>query len=398
MRAVCPRVGDAVEMLIRMNQNLGCDFSESPAIPSIRRAAQAHGTSHMDQSQNSSEIHDTLDGFVALVINFNTAPLTARCVESLIAAGVPRILVLDNASADDDRSALENALAPLADKVRLLFSPTNLGFAGGSNLLLDHALSEDQNRFVVFLNSDAEAVPCAFRRFMVFAAENNAAMSAARMVKASKGDAGPAGEVESLGISLYRSLLASNRKSTDDVLIGPTGGCAIFRRDVLEHCREAHGYFFDPDYFCYAEDTDLCLRARLMGYAPHYFDETVAGHVGQASSGDGFNDFVLYHGIRNSIWTMIKTTPLWGLVARLPIVLLLHLGIVARHGRQGKWHVVGKLYRDALTGARGMLKKRRKIQRTRIISGRQFGDMITPRFYEQGYVLQALRQLLASGR
>jgi len=43
-----------------------------------------------------------MEDLTAAVINFNTAALTRRCTRSLVDAGVPRILVLDNGSAAED--------------------------------------------------------------------------------------------------------------------------------------------------------------------------------------------------------------------------------------------------------------------------------------------------------
>ena len=39
---------------------------------------------------------------VAAVVNYNTAALTRACTESLLASGVPQVLVLDNASSEAD--------------------------------------------------------------------------------------------------------------------------------------------------------------------------------------------------------------------------------------------------------------------------------------------------------
>jgi len=80
------------------------------------------------------------DGLVAAVINFNTAALTRRCTRSLAEAGVERILVLDNASAPGDVRQLVEAHAG-DPRVHILRSDENLGFAGGSNRLVDHALA-----------------------------------------------------------------------------------------------------------------------------------------------------------------------------------------------------------------------------------------------------------------
>jgi GT2 family glycosyltransferase len=87
----------------------------------------------------------------------------------------------------------------------------------------------------------------------------------------------------------------------DEVLLGPTGGCALLRRRLLEDLRAMHGAWFDEQFFCYAEDTDLVIRARWLGYRAAYAADAIVQHEGSLSSGGPDNDFVLYHGIRNSL-------------------------------------------------------------------------------------------------
>src|SRR5690606_24509670 len=133
-----------------------------------------------------------------------------------------------------------------------------------------------------------------------------------------------------------------------------------------------HGHVFDQNFFCYAEDTDVAARALLLGYEPGYVDAVVATHEGQVSSGGGFTDFVLYHGIRNSVWMMVKCVPGWVLLLCAPLIVLMHVGILLRHGAGGRPGVVRRLYRDAWRGLSATWRKRRAIQRTRRVGGRVF--------------------------
>ena len=94
-------------------------------------------------------------------------------------------------------------------------------------------------------------------------------------------------EVDTLGIAMYASLMPADRKSLDDTFIGPTGGCCMLTRALIERLKAVSGYCFDPRFFCYCEDTDMVLRAVLLGYRPIYLDQLVALHEGQASSGGG---------------------------------------------------------------------------------------------------------------
>lgn len=323
----------------------------------------------------------------ALVINFNTAQLTLRCIASLAdQEALGRILVLDNASAPEDLARLR---AGLDARAELICSPHNLGFAAGSNLGIDHLLADPSVHAILLLNSDAEAGPGLVAALgQALDPERRIALIGAPMHRFDD----PAC-FDSLGIAFYASCLASNRIDARDPLFGPTGGCALYARVLLEDLTQVHGYCFDAAFFCYAEDTDLAARALLLGYRPALIEAPSAHHHGQASSGGGFSTFVLYHGIRNSIWTLLKCVPTSILVRRLPWIAAMHAGILLRHTLRGEARTLLRLYRDALARLPAVLRQRRAIQRQRRIEASDFARYLSPRFYDQGYVRDALRSL-----
>ena len=332
------------------------------------------------------------DDVVAAVINFNTASLTARCVRSLLDAGIRRILVLDNASRADDYERLRSAAPATGVGVRVIRSEENLGFAQGSNRLIEEALREPDCQRVLLLNSDAVAESEGLRACLLAMHQSGHGLMGGRMMKpAATGQA--AAVVDSLGISLYKCLLASNRMSTADAYLGPTGGFTVLSRTFLEEVLRLHGYVFDPTYFCYAEDTDLCVRARLLGIPVGYADETVAYHEGQGSHAAGRDEFILYHGIRNSIWMAAKSIPLWILFTQLPWFLLLHAGIVVRQTLQGRWRTLLRLYFDAIRGLPGVIAKRRAVQASRRVTLAAFRSHMDRHFYESAFLAGAVRDL-----
>jgi GT2 family glycosyltransferase len=331
---------------------------------------------------------------IAAVINFNTAGLTRRCTASLLEAGIARILVLDNGSGAADFARLASDHARAAG-VRIIRSEENLGFAAGSNRLIEEALREADCARVLLVNSDARVDAKGLDACLRTMALERHDLMGGRMLKpsAARPGAPSAEEIDSLGITLYKCLLASNRKSTADKYLGPTGGLAVYSRDFLEEAARLHGCVFDPSYFCYAEDTDLCIRARLLARSVGYTDEVVAYHEGQGSTTGGYSDFILYHGIRNSIWTMAKCMPASILIAHLPWIVALHGGIVLRHLLQGRWKTLWRLYRDAIAGLPAILAARRRVQACRRIEPAALRSCIDPRFYETRFLKGALRDL-----
>jgi GT2 family glycosyltransferase len=325
-----------------------------------------------------------------LIINHGTAFATQACLHALLPLlpGDARVFVLDNGSGHDDAEQLTRTVAPSAPRVDFTSSADNLGFAGGMNLLLRRALADPAVDQVLMLNSDT--LPAAGFIEALRARLDPAArvdMVAANLRNPRNG------AVDSLGITLYRSTLASNRKREDEILLGPSGGCALFTRRLLEDLETAHGEWFDEMFFCYAEDTDLVLRARWLGYQAAYAADARVEHAGSLSSGGPENDFVLYHGIRNSLWWLVKDAPAGWLLRSLPWFMLLHAGIVLRHLRRGRARVLWRLYRDATRGVPAMRRKRARIRAARRVDAREFSRWVEPRFYERDYVRRAWREL-----
>ena len=169
----------------------------------------------------------------------------------------------------------------------------------------------------------------------------------------------------------------------------------MLTRQCVERLLALSGYCFDPRYFCYCEDLDLVLRTLLLGYHPVYLDKLLAWHEGQASSGGGYNPFIAYHGLRNTLWMHVKLFPS-GLLWRYGIFLLLaHFLMVGRHTIAGRFSLMWRVYRDALRRAPEFLQDRKQLARKLQGCGAAPGVLshrITRRFFRSGYlrlVLQA---------
>jgi N-acetylglucosaminyl-diphospho-decaprenol L-rhamnosyltransferase len=327
------------------------------------------------------------------IVNYRTADATIACLQSLLSEPLDnvRYFVLDNGSGDDDRSHLQAFCEQNSDSIRFSASEINLGFAAGNNRLLTDILENIDFSNVLFLNSDTRPLKgLASAMIAKLDSVHRVDFVAAKMLDERDSS------IDSLGITLFRSTLASNRKRDDEVLLGPSGGCALMTRRLLEDLRNAHGEYFDDIFFCYAEDTDLAVRSRWLGYRPAYADDAVLYHARSLSSGGPDNDFVLYHGIRNSIWWLIKNAPARWFVMSLPWFIVLHSAIWIRHLRRGKARVLWRLYRDAIKGIPVMRRKRRTIKNSRRVPVREFSRWVEPHFYQRDYVKRAWRDLFKS--
>src|SRR4051794_1380517 len=91
----------------------------------------------------------------ALILNWNGGELVERAILSVLDQ-VETVIVVDNASAPDERARLSNLAS--RDGVLLIQNETNIGYAAGNNVGLRRALEDDYDAVLV-MNNDAEAEP-----------------------------------------------------------------------------------------------------------------------------------------------------------------------------------------------------------------------------------------------
>lgn len=293
-----------------------------------------------------------------IIVNWNSGPLLARCLEHLQKQTVrpDRIIVVDNASSDG------SALCALEAGVTLLPMQANLGFAVANN----RAVAECDSEFVALLNPDAFPAPDWLERLLGAAsAFPDAAAFGSRQLVADHPDIlDGIGDVFHISGLVWRLRYGALQNASDLVLkeiFSPCAAAALYRRSALV---AAGG--FDEDFFCYVEDVDLGFRLRLAGYQSIYVPEAVVHHVGSATTGGRHSDFSLYHGHRNLVWTFVKNMPgklFWLL---LPLHVLLNLISIIWFALRGRGGVILRAKRDALSGLPLMWPKRLEIQRKRV--------------------------------
>jgi GT2 family glycosyltransferase len=146
-------------------------------------------------------------------------------------------------------------------------------------------------------------------------------------------------------------------------VFGPCGGAALYRRAALDVVGG-----FDEAYFTYYEDIDWAFRAQLLGLRCRYVPTAVLFHRGSATLGRGMSDFNGYHLWRNPIWMVAKCYPTGAMLRHAPALLRGQAGNFFVALRERKPHVWARAMRDAVLGLPLALRKRRDIQRTRVVS------------------------------
>ncbi len=226
-----------------------------------------------------------------ILVNWNGGELLARAIASVERelsawAGEAEILVVDNASTDGSADALAHTFP----HVGVIRNRTNLGYAAAAN----RGLAASRGDLVLFLNPDVEVMDGAIARCAQHLRQDpKIALAGCRLLNP---DLTRQRSVENflsvsglvldniLSLPLLARLAAACRRAG---LVPPETGAVDWVHGAFMLCRrsaleEIGG--FDPDYFMYAEDMDLCYRLRRKGYRVAYVDEAAAVHVGQASS------------------------------------------------------------------------------------------------------------------
>lgn len=220
--------------------------------------------------------------FSVVMVNYDSWPLTRRCVQSLRATGYEdyEVVIVDNDR--QEPPALDGG-------VRMIRNPENAGFARACN----QGIEASEGELVVLLNPDTVVEEDFFEALERFFDEHSeAGIAGPRILDAdgelqlsARRELGPiSGLVSrtSLLTKLFSQSTAVKQMfpATAAVASGsPTpvdwvsGACLAARRDVLNKLGG-----LDERFFMYFEDADLCRRARQKGWTVHYLPGVTVTH------------------------------------------------------------------------------------------------------------------------
>jgi GT2 family glycosyltransferase len=197
-----------------------------------------------------------------VVVNYNGAGVLERCVRAVLDASEPdeaEVLIVDNASSDGSDAIAERLAED--ERVRLLRSPTNRGYAGAVNLALPEARGDQ----LAILNMDV-VVSDGWLKPLVSLLEAKPEAGVACPLIVLESDPG---KINAAGQKLNVTGLGFNRwlgKPRDQAgaetfpTAGLHGAAFVIRRDLLERLGG-----WDETGFLYFEDVELSWLLRLAG-------------------------------------------------------------------------------------------------------------------------------------
>lgn len=204
----------------------------------------------------------TMPAVWCIVLAYNGVDLTLECLRSLAVQDYPNlhVLVLDNASTDGTPEIVRSQ----APAVEVLEAGENLGYAGGNNLGMRHALARGAD-LLFLVNNDTRLDPhcvtalvqetqrspqCGAVGPMVYTWDNWETISSAGGEIAWKA-------ADAINVGAGETDQGQYPARTVDFV----NGCGIM---VTQRATETVG-LIDERFFMYWEETDWCLRIQAAG-------------------------------------------------------------------------------------------------------------------------------------
>ena len=193
-----------------------------------------------------------------LVLNYGSPEDCLECIAAVRSVKYPRmrLLLIDNASPDNSVELLRPVLQP----DELLVLPRNTGYAGGNNEGIGIALDNGAD-YVFIINPDVRISPESISAYVMLM-ENDPSISALNPIQLS-------GEGNAMDEIFRREMFDNNGHETPALPVKAEqswevralfGAALLLRRDIVE---KVGG--FDPLYFAYWEEVDLCRRIKFHG-------------------------------------------------------------------------------------------------------------------------------------
>jgi GT2 family glycosyltransferase len=227
----------------------------------------------------------------ALIVSYNVKDLLLDSLQAFFSGSEDPVeaVVVDNASRDGSA----DAVAERFPDVKLVRQSRNVGYGRANNI----GLQECEGRFILLLNPDVTVSEGSVGKLADFLlVRPDVGAVGPRLLRpegmpdlaARRGFPTPATAFYRLA-GLSKAFPKSRRFNRYNMGFLPdtevheidagTGACLMLRRAAIDRVG-----FFDPDYFMYGEDLDLCYRLRLGGWKIYYAPGATAVHLKGAST------------------------------------------------------------------------------------------------------------------
>lgn len=235
----------------------------------------------------------------AVVLNYNGFNDSKECIKSLLASDAPlKIIIIDNHSTDDSYLKLKS----LFPKLISIESEKNLGYAGGMNLGIKHAVSQNAD-YILLVNQDVIVSPDFLNPMLkAFSDDEKIGIVSSKVLYKSKKDiiycaGGKISKVLCTGIAEYQGLKAAENANENREITLAEGCFLLIKKDVFDKAG-----FLNEKFFMYLEDVEFSERVRKH-FKIFYASNSVVYHEsGAGKSWSRFTSLYNYYYTRNRLW------------------------------------------------------------------------------------------------
>lgn len=240
-----------------------------------------------------------------VVLNWNGAKDTLECVNSLANQSFKdfQILVIDNGSKPTDYEKL--SLLSSIPNLTLLRNEKNLGFAGGVNIGIKHAI-DNNYEFVALFNNDATANKDWLKNLLDGFNQNKSISAVTGLLLHEHGKTiDSTGDYYSIwGMPFPRSRGQLTKTAPNsEYVFSATGGATLYKTSLFKQIG-----LFDESFFAYYEDVDISFRAQLAGHKIYYTKDAIAYHK-QGATSKKIPGFTVYQTFKNIPLLYAKNVP-----------------------------------------------------------------------------------------
>lgn len=272
-----------------------------------------------------------------LIVNYNGKSYLQNCLTSLAQQTYPphhfEVILLDNGSSD---GSIEFVVEQFPH-VKVIQAQRNLGFAEGNNTASQFA----RGQYWILLNPDTIVDPYWLEEIARSIAEYSQALIGIKLVLLSNPRV-----INSCGLFLLRDGRGADRgyEKVDDGRYEKGGGVfACCAASLVVPKALVTDFLFDPNYFTYYEDLDLCWRCQRSGRSIQFTSRAMVCHaVG----------YTIARGEKRTGTFSVRNRALFALKLALPTVAIYSLAILifrtfqslfSRGGRKTLWEALAPL-------------------------------------------------------
>jgi GT2 family glycosyltransferase len=314
---------------------------------------------------------------LAVVVTRNGRRWLPACLKSLALQSYPalKVVVVDNAS--EDRDLVPGLVERLLPDASVMHFSRNVGFGAAANRVLEVSPDARRAEYYLFLHDDVALDQDCVGLLVASALETEAGVVGGKGLSWDEPEVllevGMSADEFGYPVSgLEEGEIDQGQHDVRRDVLFVTSACILVSRATVER-----GGSWDPAYFLFGEDLDLCIRARMLGFpvvvAPKaYFYHAMAMATGRRERPPAQS--IRYFTRRNRLRTIAKntsTTRVLLLVALYTGVLGAEMVLLAALRRFSEIPPYLRAYAWFLKTVPDVARRRRAIQRRRKISDRR---------------------------